>query len=30
MKQPTKPTAADERPKALDVLVGVTELALDI
>ena len=26
MKQPPKPTA--ERPKALDVLVGVTELAL--
>ena len=28
MKQPTKPTTTDERPKALDVLVGVTEIAL--
>ena len=28
MKQPAKPTTTDERPKALDVLVGVTEIAL--
>ena len=28
MKQPAKPTTTDERPKALDVLVGVSEIAL--
>jgi hypothetical protein len=28
VKQPAKPTTTEERPKALDVLVGVTEIAL--
>lgn len=28
MKQSAKPTTADERPKALDTLIGITDRAL--